>query len=142
MLTPQRTLIVALLVLLSTLAGCAPSRLQLGRKDTQSGVSNSNTPCAQRLLATHGPDREAVRIGFDREIAAYQELAEKSLSFRAATIKLASRLKEKIEQGQPLSGADLDTLNQGIVAHLQLRNELYAVAQAPRDREPTRSSGC
>ncbi len=116
--TPQQTLVVALLVLLPTLSGCATSRRQLGADGTQ------------QVLSILGPDHAAARIGFDSEVAAYQELAEKSLTYRAATIKLASRLKERIEQDQPLSGAELDTLNQGIVAHLRLRQELYAVAQS------------
>jgi len=115
--TPHRTLAVALLILLPV-SGCATSRPQHGADSTR------------QLLSTPSPGQEALKSSFDNEVAAYQELAEKSLAYRAATIKLASRLKEKIEQDQPLSGADLDTLNQGTVAHLRLRQELYAVAQS------------
>jgi hypothetical protein len=86
--------------------------------------------CPGHLVTVHGKDRASVERSLDREVLDFRNLAERALSLRAETIKVGTRIKEKMDQGKPLSGEDLDTLNQGIVAHLALRKELLAVAEA------------
>ncbi len=82
--------------------------------------------CLNRLAALHAADAGTLA----GEIAAYQPLVEEALVYRQQTIAEALRLKAKLRRGQPLSGADLDILNQGMQAHLALRERLYAVAEA------------
>jgi uncharacterized protein YycO len=64
-----------------------------------------------------------------KEILDYQSLVEESLVFRAVSIKLAEKLKDEIDNDQPLSGAELDILNRGLVDHLDLRSKLFKVAE-------------
>ncbi len=51
----------------------------------------------------------------DKTIEEYKLLVGKLLARRAKAIEIANRLKEKISKNQPLSGKDLDRLNQGMV---------------------------
>lgn len=55
-------------------------------------------------------------------------LAEQSLSYRAETLKVVNQLLTKLDAKQPLTGAELDLLNSGTLAHLELRAKLLAVA--------------
>lgn len=55
-------------------------------------------------------------------------LAEQSLSYRATTLSVVRPLLAKLDEGQPLTGAELDLLNRGTLAHLELRNKLLVVA--------------
>ncbi len=55
-------------------------------------------------------------------------LAEQSLSYRAETLKVVDQLLTTLEAEQPLTGAELDLLNSGTRAHLELRAKLLAVA--------------
>lgn len=57
-----------------------------------------------------------------------QLLMERTLAYRQKTLKVARRLKAKLEQKLPLSGADLDALNRGTHAHLELRKALFDAA--------------
>lgn len=68
----------------------------------------------------------------EHETHAVQQLVEKSLTYRAITIRTARKLKHKIKNNQPLSGNDIDILNRGTIAHLELREQLfdYAVQHA------------
>ena len=91
---------------------------------------DSNRYCWKHMADAHGTAGQMDDDGIRREIEDYQALVEKALVYRAESIRVADRLKHKIKQRRPLSGADLDTLNQGMVAHLSLREELYTVAQA------------
>ena len=65
-----------------------------------------------------------------RESAAYEVLVERALMYRVITIEAADRLKAKMVEERPLSGADLDLLSQGTLAHLQLRQQLLDAAHA------------
>jgi len=94
------------------------------------GEMDSSRYCWKHLTDVHGTARQMNDDGIRREIEDYQALVEKALVYRAESIRVADRLKRKIARDKPLSGADLDTLNQGMIAHLSLRDELYAVAQA------------
>ena len=85
--------------------------------------------CRRHLAEAHVPDGPSAAV-FEDEIAAYQSLVEQALVYREQTIAEGVRLKQKTRGGIPLSGGDLDSLNQGMVLHLQLRAALYAVAEA------------
>lgn len=82
--------------------------------------------CLNHLATVHAKDEDTLA----GEVAAYQPLVEQALVYREQTIAEALRLKAKLRRGQPLSGGDLDILNQGMQAHLALREQLYAVAEA------------
>jgi hypothetical protein len=86
--------------------------------------------CRSHLTSAHGATPEAFRESLAEEVRRFQPLVEKSLVYRAETIKVAGRLKERIRRGKPLSGEDLDILNSGAAAHLRLREKLYEVAEA------------
>ena len=60
-----------------------------------------------------------------QEIAAYQALAEEALGLRAKAIRFYATLQEKTAAGGHLTGADLQTLNEGAVAMLAQRCLLY-----------------
>lgn len=74
--------------------------------------------CRNHLSAVHGTGREAVESSLKKEITEFRTLAERALALRAETIKAAKQVREKEEQGKPLTGEDLDLLNHGIVQHL------------------------
>ena len=84
--------------------------------------------CRHHLTEAHALTRSPERA-LENEIAAYQSLVEQALVYRERTILEGRRLKEKTERGIPLSGGDLDSLNRGMLAHLELRKTLYAVAE-------------
>jgi permuted papain-like amidase YaeF/Yiix C92 family enzyme len=86
--------------------------------------------CREHRYAVHGTSREGVESSLRKEIAEYRTLAERALMLRAETIKVGMQIREKQGQGKPLTGEDLDLLNQGIVEHLALRKELLAVAES------------
>jgi uncharacterized protein YycO len=68
-------------------------------------------------------------ITLDNEVFEYQKLIEESLVYREYSIEIAKKLKARISNNLPLSGADLHTLNDGIIAHLNLRKKLYHFAE-------------
>jgi hypothetical protein len=86
--------------------------------------------CAEHRLHNHGTTRASVEKAMEDELTDFRFLAERALMLRAETIKVGQAIKEKQEQKKPLTGADLDLLNQGIVEHLALRKELLAVAES------------
>ena len=68
-------------------------------------------------------------LDLEREIHRYQQLVERSLTYRAESIRVARKLKERIANQEPLNGYDLDLLNEGMLAHLELRKELWNIAE-------------
>ena len=86
--------------------------------------------CQDHRSAVHGTSREGVESSLRKETEEFRTLAERALMLRAETIKVGKRIRENQELGKPLTGDDLDLLNQGIVEHLALRKELLAVAQS------------
>ncbi len=76
------------------------------------------------LSASHKDINQTIKT----DLEAYQSLVEQALTYRQATIDVYQRIDQQLRKRQPLSGADLDELNQGMAAHLQLREQLYAVA--------------
>ncbi len=118
-----------LLVITLTLpVAAAPGSL---KEPEQSGVREVIADgCGGHLRTVHGADRSSVERTLRKEILDFRTLAERALALRAETIEEGKRIKEKQEQGKPLSGEDLALLNQGIVEHLALRRELLAVAES------------
>lgn len=78
--------------------------------------------------AVHHQDYEIDNM-LDIEILDYQQLIEESFAYRAKSIDLARTLKARINNHSPLAGADLHRLNQGLVAHIELRKKLYYFAE-------------
>jgi len=65
----------------------------------------------------------------ESEVFAYQQLIEESFVYRTESIEIARRLKNNIKNEIPLTGADLQTLNEGLLAHLTLREKLFHFAE-------------
>lgn len=127
--------IAVVAILWSILAAPAPASARGGgagatRGASAAGGARRERDCRTHLSFRHGGSREGQGSGLEAEVREFQGLAEKSLAYRAETIKVAERLKRQIREGRPLSGRDLDTLNNGVVAHLRLREKLYGVAEA------------
>ncbi|MCU7916761.1 MAG: Poxvirus G6 [Candidatus Thiodiazotropha sp. (ex Epidulcina cf. delphinae)] len=64
----------------------------------------------------------------DQTLRIYQPLVEKSIAYRQASLQLANELKHHLDVGRPLTGKQLEQLNLGTRAHLDLRQALYGVA--------------
>jgi uncharacterized protein YycO len=79
-----------------------------------------------KLTAVHG-DPARLEAMLDAEITAFQALIEEGMVFRQKFASLAARLHAKIEVDQPLSGDDLDRLNEGFRNGLALTKRVYAV---------------
>lgn len=90
-------------------------------------ASAQETDCEQHKRI-HYEDYEVDNI-LDIEIQDYQQLIEESFVYRTKSIQLAKQLKFGITHNIPLNGADLHALNQGLIAHLNLRKQLYAFAE-------------
>ena len=121
---------IAFLVMLSLTmpAAAVPTTIkELANAKTTEGVIKG---CTGHLLQTHGTTRTSVEKSMGEELSDFRYLAERALMLRAETIKVGKAIKEKQEQGKPLTGEDLDLLNQGIVGHLALRKELLEVAES------------
>lgn len=84
--------------------------------------------CHNHLARAHVGEKN--RHGLRDEISSYQLLAEQALTYREETIAIATRLKASIDRGEPLSGRDLDQLNAGTIAHLELREKLLNIAES------------
>ena len=64
------------------------------------------------------------------EVQKNQSVLEAALALRAVSIDVARYLKLKIDKGKPLSGKELDLINQGTAKHLKLRATLMHIAKA------------
>lgn len=118
-----------LLIITMALPACAGTLTlkDLARSGVREGAANG---CAGHLLKVHGTDRASVERTLRKEIQDFRFLAERALTLRAETIKVGKSIKENQEQGKPLTGEDLATVNQGIVEHLALRKELLGIAES------------
>jgi len=67
-------------------------------------------------------------LQLDKNIDEYKLLVEETLAHRKKAIEVAKRLKGKTKLNQPLSGKDLDKLNQGMVTGLNLRKKALCFA--------------
>ncbi|MCK5522684.1 MAG: hypothetical protein KAI83_06065 [Thiomargarita sp.] len=119
--------IYSLLFIPFILVGCYNPQLFQGN---QAEKIDLNAPCWQHSVKTYLSTSKSITQVLNEEIIDYQPLVEQSLTYRAETIKVARRLKENINQNKPLSGYDLDLLNQGTLAHLEVRHKLYKVAES------------
>ncbi len=87
---------------------------------TLSGFASNSTTQKTRKIQ--------LRLDLDKTIDEFKLLVEESLTHRAKAIDIGKRLKEKICRDQPLSGSDLDKLNQGMVKQLKLRRKIFDIA--------------
>lgn len=87
---------------------------------------SGNPLCESHLQQVHGVASEAEQA-LAREFEEYGQLVEQALVYRSNTIAEGLRLKSL---PSPLSGADLQLLNEGMVLHLQLREKLLRMAES------------
>ncbi len=85
--------------------------------------------CQEHMIGSHARAANQDQL-LEEEIRNFQVLAEQALALRAITIKIGHELKEKAENGLPLSGEDLAILSQGVSEHLTLRKKLLDAAHA------------
>src|SRR6266540_1842352 len=92
-----------LIVTFALPATAAPPRTlkELVKYGTKEGTPDG---CPGHLVTVHGTDRDSVERTLRKEILEFRTLAEQALALRAETIKVGKRMKEKMEQGKPLSG--------------------------------------
>jgi len=117
----NQTKFFSFLIIFFTLSGCA-----VVSHDKEEARANAR--CWQRTQQTYGATAQSAPQILEASIERYKSLVEESLVHREKAIDMARRLKSSIDQGLPLSGHDLDVLNQGMVKHLKLRDKLYDVA--------------
>lgn len=87
--------------------------------------------CREHARTIHGQETEAERTAaLNREVDEYRELVGASLVYRTETVQLVDRLHTFLDAGEPLPGSDLVALNAGLAEHLQLREQLYQLAQS------------
>jgi len=111
------------LVLLLALAACHAS-FDPDDEPWQSTVRDYSPPAGEV-----DPCRHAASC-LDREAEALIVQIEAALALRAETIALARRLEQQLDSGRPLSGADLDLLTRGTLAHVEQRDALMRVAES------------
>jgi len=93
--------------------------------------NQARTFCRAHAAEVHGQLTESARTdALNQEVEAFQAMVEKSLVYRAETVRLVDRLKATMERGEPIAGKDLSELNSGLAEHLALRKQLYQVAEA------------
>lgn len=91
----------------------------------------AHAACVAHREAAHGADTtEGQWQAMRQEFLAYQQLAEETLTLRAAAIALKNELREKLDGGGVLSGRDLQRINQGAVDMLAQREALLNVSLA------------
>jgi len=86
--------------------------------------------CSGQFASVYGCTPESVQEGLQKELAEFRTLAEQALALRAETIKVGERIKNKMAKGKPLTGEDLDLMNQGVLVHTDLRAKFLALAEA------------
>ena len=91
----------------------------------------SSQECLHHRRDVHnGTSSEAQQKAMQKEIDAYQSLAEEALAMRAIAIKVRADLHDKLARGETLSGHDLLYLNRGAEAMLNRRDALLKVSIA------------
>ncbi|VAW61888.1 FIG00912214: hypothetical protein [hydrothermal vent metagenome] len=63
----------------------------------------------------------------NKDIEQYQSLVEQSFTYRTETLRVYRYIKKNLEDGIPLSGSDIETLNNGMQQHLALRKSFYRI---------------
>ncbi|MBE9515503.1 MAG: Poxvirus G6 [Proteobacteria bacterium] len=120
---------ILLLGLILLQVACSASQAYAPDSISSRQASNSDT---KSYCQTHTLEhRSAVDNEFTtQELRNALSVFEAALSLRAISIDVARDLKRKIDKGLPLVGKDLDLLRQGMVEHLQVRENLMAIAKA------------
>ena len=126
------------LILATALAALVSACALNPKLDTHADIGADISPpdeladlsCEEHLLQVHSVTPDHVATSLHDEIARFQADVERALVYRAATIDVAQRLKNQIATGTPLNGTDLDTLNNGMIEHLALREHLLVTAKA------------
>ncbi|KON46829.1 Poxvirus G6 [Mariprofundus ferrooxydans] len=100
--------------------------------DTKTGGMPAAKVCWQNTPSRFGHTQASMSPLLNDNIEAYKTLVEESLVHRETAIRVMLQLRRegKIDGNVPLSGYDLDLLNQGMMDHLSLRHKLYEVAYA------------
>lgn len=115
------------LLIPSLLSACAFSGPRPGAEPLV--VIATPTPEASRASClAHTTDHTSATL--DHEIEQFLRLSEYSLTYRQTAIDVAQRLNAQIDNGTPLSGADLELLHQGTHDYLAMRQQLWAIAAA------------
>jgi uncharacterized protein YycO len=87
--------------------------------------------CGDHSRNTHGGASPAEKqLAMERELLAYQGLVEEALGMRAQAIRLVHTLREKADRREPLTGQDLQILNQGAADLVAQRQALLRVSVA------------
>jgi uncharacterized protein YycO len=108
-----------------TLAAAAPLNT------IEQGQMLAGETCAGHTRSLHGAASLIERQqAMERELLAYQGLVEEALAMRARAIRLVHVLREKVDRHEPLSGHDLQRLNQGATELLDQRAALFRASVA------------
>ncbi|VAW66679.1 hypothetical protein MNBD_GAMMA10-2442, partial [hydrothermal vent metagenome] len=70
---------------------------------------------------------EALKQQINQDTEEYQRLVEQALAYRAETLRVYKDIKGSLENDIPLSGSDIEVLNDGMKKHLALRKAFYQV---------------
>lgn len=83
--------------------------------------------CWQRTREVYGTSEASVSLALKRKAEAFRSLAEETLALRESAIEGMAKLQEdgKTDGSKPLSGNDLNLLNEGMTEHLALRSRLF-----------------
>lgn len=87
----------------------------------------NGSPCGAHFRQHHASGSAPF---LSQEIEQLQGYAERALVYREKSITFYRDIDEKMGRGLPLSGADLDTLNRGMLEHLAIRQQLLELAHA------------
>jgi len=85
--------------------------------------------CWRQTKVVYGVTEMSVNAALDDKAEAFKVLVEENLSHRESAIENIYRLQEegKTDGKKPLSGYDVNKLNEGFMDHLSLRTKLYEV---------------
>ena len=114
------TVIVVVAVVAAAGAGIYRVRVSLNDADRTSA-------CYEQLAATLEPDVDANQI-YQQKLGDLQTLVEQSLVARSEMLVVSNRLR--VDKDAPLSSRDLVTLKSGTEAYLNMREDLYDIANA------------
>lgn len=110
-----------ILVLLASAFGAEGKGLPLRMTDKQ-----SEQLFEAKLIAAEG-SVEVLEKALNDDILSFQSLVEEGFVFRQKIAAMATEFKARSDAGQPLTGADLDRFNSGIVRGTELARRIFAV---------------
>jgi uncharacterized protein YycO len=118
--------VIHIVLLLLSLPACAGVTSPDKEWKNSLAPSSDTYSCEAHLNQEHlsTPDSEKALA---KEFAHYEHLVEQALAYRARTIEAGARLRDR---SKPLSGADLQLLNEGMLVHLTLREALLRTAES------------